>query len=191
MSNQPIAEVIESCSTHIRAQCWQLEISPPLGSIVKIAGQPPSFALVCQINTQSLDPGRRPIAYAKTEDELRREQPQIFELLKTEFDALLLGHREGNNIIPVLPPQPPRIHSFIHLAEPEQVRELTAPPEYLRRLLSALPSGADELIVTCTRQFLKAHPDKNDFLLAVGKELAFLLADDYERLKSILRRISS
>ncbi len=191
MSEKPIAEVIESCSTEIRAECWELEISPPLGAMVRIASAPVSFALVYQISTQSLDPGRCPVAYGKTEEELRREQPQIFELLKTEFKAILIGHQTGEQIHPILPPQPPRIHSFVCLSRPEEARGLTARPEYLRRLLCAPLPSVDELIVACTRQLLAVHPDKIAFLLAVGKELASLLAEDYERLKAILRRISS
>jgi len=191
LNQKPIAEVIESSSTEIRAQCWELGASPPLGAIVRVASAPVSFALVYQISIQSLDPGRRPVAYGKTEEELHRDQPQIFELLKTEFTAILIGHQEGVQIRPILPPQPPRIHGFVYPAQAEEVRALTARPEYLRRLLcSPLPS-VDELIVACSRQLLAVHPDKNAFLLAVGKELASLLAEDYERLKAILRRIDS
>lgn len=188
--SQHIAEVIESCSTEIRAQCRELEVSPPLGSIIRIDSKPVSFALVYQISTQCLDPGRTPTAYGKSLNQLEQEHPEIFELLRTEFKAILIGHEDKGNIFPILPFQPPRIHSFVYLSPAEESSRLTTQPEYLRRLLSASLSSVDELIVTCTRQLLKVHPNKNDFLLAAGKELASLIPEDYERLKSILRRIN-
>ena len=44
--------------------------------------------IVHQVQTGSMDPVRYPFAYQKTEAELRAEQPQIFEFLKTTFSCL-------------------------------------------------------------------------------------------------------
>src|SRR5262249_50053670 len=43
------------------------------------------YALVFSATTASAEPGRRPAAYGLEETRLREEQPQIFDLLATEF----------------------------------------------------------------------------------------------------------
>ena len=53
------------------------------------------YALVASATTGSAEPGRRPAAYGLDEATLRREQPQIFDLLATEFVALPVGTAEN------------------------------------------------------------------------------------------------
>ncbi|HIE53311.1 MAG TPA: hypothetical protein EYP85_16285 [Armatimonadetes bacterium] len=190
--SEHLGEVIESSTTVVRAQCRQWDWVPSLGALVRVDTEPePVYGIVSHIATGSLDPYRRPTAYGKTTEELRREQPQIFELLKTEFQAVLVGYLEGERMRSGLPPQPPRLHSFVYLCGPEEVRRFTAGLEYLRLLLS-VSSGvpADELLLTAARTAWEAHGYDRAYLIAVGKELARLLKDDYDRLRALLRRLT-
>ncbi len=111
MDKDYIGEVIESSTGDFLAECLELNSSPPFGSFVKVAGRSPTIGLVFSVSTHSIEPNRRPTAYGKTEEELRLEQPQIFELLKTEFRALITGYIDTTGAHPFLPPQPPRIHN--------------------------------------------------------------------------------
>lgn len=185
-----IAEVIESSSIEIAAQCCRLREPPPLGSLVRVvSAHGPLYAIVFQICTQSLDPSRVPTAYGKTEEELRREQPQIFELLRTQIRAFLVGYREGPQAIrQMLPPQPPRIHSFVYHCSPEEVREFAASLDFLRILFAAAHPPVDELIIAACRWVILAQGGGQEYAIRVGKELCQLLRSDYDRLKSIIRR---
>ena len=59
-----------------------------------------------------LDEGRKAVALEKTQDELRREMPQVMELLRTVVRVQVVAHREfGMAIRQMLPPYPPRIHT--------------------------------------------------------------------------------
>ena len=155
------------------------------------------YALVYGANTASLEPNRRPSALGfADEDEMRLQQPQIFELLRTEFSGLLIAYAEGGDkpLRRHLPPLPPRIHSRVYPCTPEETRLLTEDLSFLRGLL--LPSGgalagvpSDELAAACLRQAREAHPDDQAFLLKAGRTLATLLATDYERLQAILRNV--
>ena len=86
------------------------------------------YALVYGANTTSLEPNRRPSALGfADEDEMRRQQPQIFELLRTEFSGLLVAYSEGpeSPLRRHLPPRPPRIHSRVYPCTAAETRALT------------------------------------------------------------------
>ena len=156
-----------------------------------------TYALVYGANTASLEPNRRPSALGfADEDELRAQQPQIFELLRTEFSGLLIAYASGDGkaLRRHLPPKPPRIHSRVYLCDDAEVRALTEDLSFLRALL--LPSGGalggvptDELVAACLRGAREAQLNDQEFLLRAGKTLATLLAEDYDRLQAILRSV--
>ena len=158
---------------------------------------PAVYALVYGANTASLEPNRRPSALGfEDEDEMRKRQPQIFELLRTEFSGLLVAYSEGGDkpLRRHLPPLPPRIHSRVYPCTPDETRLLTEDLSFLRSLL--LPSGgalagvpSDELAAACLRQARESYPDDQAFLLRAGQTLAKFLANDYERLQAILRNV--
>ena len=191
---QRVGEVIEAGTTEFTAQCYELYQSPPLGSLVKTKdSSAESYAIVYHATTTSLEPGRRPIARGKdeaTEEAIYQSSPQLLKLLRSEFTALVVGHRQGDKLYHYLPPQPARIHSFVYQCPPEEVKEFSQSFTFLNLLLRAsLPVSPDELIAACLRQMSRAHEDPDAFLVAAGKELAILLSSDFKQLKAILERV--
>lgn len=190
MSEEYIAEVIESSTTEFAAQARNLHSSPPFGTFVKAGTSPISVALIYNISTGSTDPNRRPIAYGKTEEQLRKEQPQIFELLRTEIRARIVGYVDENGMQQLLPPQPPKLHSFVFTCTPQEVQAFTQRFEYLRTLLGIGGTLSDELLIAAIQQTCGCQAQSaRSCLIRAGKELSRLLRDDYDRLEAILRRI--
>jgi hypothetical protein len=189
MFDAEIGEVIGSSNTEFIAESALLHNSPPFGSFIKVKARETIYAVVCNAYTHSLEPNRLAIAYHRSEQELRDEQPQIFELLKTKFEAVIIGYECEGAIRYHLPPQPPRLHSFVYTCQPLEVRRLTAHFWFFRFLMNNEKAPRDELIVATIRAAYAAHPDERAFLVKAGKELAKLIGDDYEMLSSILRRI--
>ena len=72
-----------------------------------------------------------------TEDELRRPQPQIFELLRTEFDVVIVGHSGDRGPVQILSPQPLGIYAFCYACDEREVKALTTNGDYLRTLMVA------------------------------------------------------
>jgi len=140
-----------------------------------------------------LEPGRRPIARGKdeaTEEAIYQSSPQLTKLLRSEFTAVVVGHKDGDSLRHYLPPNPARIHSFVYLCAPEEVRKFSQSFGFLNILINtSLPVPADELIAAALRQMSQAYEDSRAFLVAAGKELAALLSGQYDRLKSILGRL--
>ena len=191
---QRVGEIIEASTTDFTAQCYELYQLPPLGSLVKTRDLPMElYGLVHNAATTSLEPGRRPIARGKdetTEEEIYRSNPQLLKLLKSEFGALVVGHRQGDKLYHHLPPQPARIHSFVYQCSPDEVKEFSHSFDFLNILLNAhLPVPTEELISASLRQMSQAYEDRRVFLVAAGKELAILLSGNLSQLKAILGRI--
>jgi len=191
MGTQYIAEVIESSTTTFTAQTRELHGAPPFGAFVKVSSSVMIMAMIYEISTGSTELNRHPVAYGKTEAELKLEQPQIFELLRTEINALIVGYGDANGMKQVAPPQPPRLHSFVYACTPEEVQEFTRKFDYFRTLAGIGGTLADELMIAAIQQTCRVRgASARDCLIQTGKELARLLRDDYDRLESIFRRVT-
>ncbi|MFC1990353.1 hypothetical protein ACFLVW_07395 [Chloroflexota bacterium] len=189
-----VGEVIEASTTDFVAQCYELYQSPPLGSLVKTTDLPVElYGIVYNVTTASLEPGRRPIARGKdeaSEEEIYRSSPQLLKLLRSEFEAVVVGHRQEDKLFHYLPPKPARIHSFAYLCSPEEVGEFSQSLDFLNILINAhLPVSVEELVAASLRRMSGVHEDPHAFLVAAGKELAVLFSGDFNRLKAILGRI--
>ncbi|HEX75111.1 MAG TPA: hypothetical protein G4O12_00860 [Dehalococcoidia bacterium] len=189
-----VAEVIEASSAELMAQCYKLDQAPPLGSLVKTKGGSwETYAVVYNVETHSLEPGRRVVARGEemgTEAEIFRANPQLAKLLSTDFRALVVGHCQGNGLYHYLPPKPAPIYSFVYVCQLEEVKAFTQSLDFLSLLADArLPISVDEVIAACLRYASRAYPDSQAFLIKAGKELAWLLSSDARRLNSVLKRL--
>lgn len=188
-----IGEVIEASTGQFVAECYELHSPPPLGSLVKTNdGDVEIYGVVCNAATESVDPGRRPIARGKeevTEEGIYRQHPQLSKLLRTTFDTLVIGHGQGDELHHYLPPRPSRVHSFVYLCENDEVLSFTQSLDFLPILLNTRTGTVDEIVSACLRQASCAQDDRRAFLVKAGKEIAVLLSGDLNRLNAILRRI--
>ena len=189
-----VGEVIEASTTEFAAQCYELYQSPPLGSLVKTRDSSVDlYGIVYNAATTSIEPGRRPLARGKdevTEEEVYRTSPQLLKLLRSEFNALVVGHRMGDSLYHYLPPKPARIHGFVYLCQPEEVREFSQSFDFLNILVNShLPVSVDELVAASLRQMSQAYEDRHTFMVAAGKELSLLLSGQFNQLRAILGRI--
>jgi hypothetical protein len=194
MAEERVGEVIEASTTEFVAQCYELYEIPPLGSLVKTKDSSLElYGIVYNAATTSLEPGRRPIARGKdepSEEAIYHSSPQLMKLLKSEFGALVVGHRQDKKLYRYLPPTPAKIHSFVYLCPPTEVKEFGQSFDFLNMLLNArVPVPTEELISASLRQMSQAHQDPHAFLVAAGKELAILLSGNLNQLKAILGRI--
>jgi hypothetical protein len=153
------------------------------------------YGIVGYAETAGLEPGRKAIARGKdeaSEEAVYESSPQLARLLRSEFTAAAAGYKSGDKIYQYLPPQPARIHGFVYLCQPDEVKEFSQSFGFLNILANAaLPIPAEELIAAALRQMSKAHEDSRAFLVAAGKELANLLSSDFIRLKNILGRLTT
>lgn len=151
------------------------------------------FGLVFHAETGAIEPGRPLSALGLTEDELLREQPQIYELLATRFSATLIGWTDaGGRFRASLPPRPPRPHARVSPASSADEKRIGSDLGWLRGLARGerVPPGiADELLVASLRRLWTASGEGEAFALRASRELSRLLAADYERLRTLVERL--
>ncbi len=184
-----IGEVVESTTKNYIARSPNIGESPAFGTFVKTDSSPVVYGLVYEIITGSKDPGRPITAHNMGIDELRREQPQIFELLKTEFHVLSLAYGETGGVRFSLSPIPPPIHSFIYECTSEEMQELSSEDFFLRAIISSPGLPVDDLIISSLYHARNVRDGDQDYVVQMGKSLSRFFRDDYERLSSILRRV--
>jgi len=184
-----IGEVIESSTKGFDARSPRVGESPSFGSFVKTDSSPVVYGLVHEIITESSEPGRRPTAYDMSMDELKREQPQIFELLKTEFHVLTLAHTDSKKVNFALSPLPPPIHAFIYECTNKEKKELSEQDFFLRTIMSSSNVSVDDLLISSLSHARTVRKNDSEYIVRMGKSLSRYFKDDYERLSSILRRI--
>lgn len=192
-----IAEVIESNTRQFVAEVYRDEEAPPFGAWVEVETDRGMrlLGLVSHVEVGSYEPGRRARAFQLSREELRREMPQVMELLCTTFRAQVVAHVDADGRVrQTLPPHPASIHDFVRGCTDDTVREVGRPYDFLRTLVRnpdpAVP--VDDLVVAVLRRSYEAHPSREgeQALVAAGRALSRLLDDDHERLHSILRRIA-
>ena len=187
-----IAEVIETSSDSFTSQCYTFDGALPLGSFVSV-GNPSTYAVISNIMSGPLDPGRRVIArgsHEESEDSLFLNHPQLEHLLITRMEAVIIGYDGGDKIYHGLPPLPPRLHSFVYTCETNTIEALTEQFDFLQLLTSTQATTRDEAVASCLRQASLAHPQPREFLLAAGRALAQDLSEDLRRLNALIWRIT-
>ncbi len=194
-----VGEVISSNTTSFLAQCIKdddniltLPQSPYFGSFVKAEGEEIGFdiiAVVFEISSGSIDSVHRPTAMNLSRAELRNQQPQIFDLLRTDFSAIVIGYIMNDKIHQTIPPHPPQIHDFVFSCSSNEIKNITSKMDYLRILLNSGTSTCEELVEASIRHAYAARGNDRAYLIDVGRELSNLLKDNYDRLSAILRRI--
>lgn len=192
MNNKAFAEIIESSLQGFTAQSWEHDMFPSFGSMVIVKGKKRTvFGLVHQIQTGSMDPTRYPFPYQKTEDELLREQPQIFAFLKTTFSCIIIGYQEHGTILYQVAPEPTKIHAFVETMPIDLCKQFFHKERFLHVLFGFANTIAnvDELllaIITYQRSLNILTPEKiNTFM----SSFALLTGNDYRRLKLFLQRV--
>ena len=203
-----IAEVIETTTTGFLAQCLEPEDlgfprMPPFGSWVKSIDEESGntiFGVVTYATTSPIDSVHRARALGLSLADLREQQPQIFAMLKTEFRSAIVGFEtppasaNGSNsrrgtVYQYLPPRPPHIHQAVYRCEVSEVIHFSQHLEFLRILLQVADTPPEALAAAAIREIYQLRQADRDWLVKVGRQLSFLLKDDYDRLRYILSQI--
>lgn len=195
-ATENFAEIIESCLDHFLAQSWEWNFFPNFGSLVQVETKELLvFGVVCQIQTGSMDPMRYPFPYKKTEEELLKEQPQIFEFLKTFFRVQIVGYlpKDSKNICYILPTNPCKIHAFVKNTPQNISKDFFSKPDYLHLLFSfanQIPN-LDELLVAIINNLSVQKLMDQKKLDSFCQTFSLLTGNDYRRLKTFLKRVEN
>jgi hypothetical protein len=193
IARAPIGEIVDTAVAEFTAQACELDKAPPFGSFVKVTvPERTVYGVVYAIHTGSLEPGGRAVLRGRDgmrDREIFDQNPDLEQLLRTEFSALIIGFAEGSALRTYLPPSPPSLHWSVVECDPAETAALTTRLDYFRTILSASDAPVDALLAANIRLAGAAHLDETTFRLRAGRELATLLKHDYPRLTAILRAL--
>jgi len=186
-----LGEIVEASTTRLRAVAPRTFEAPAFGSFVKTSDtHRTTFGVVSHVEHASIDPSRRAIPLGRSWDELEREQPQVRELLTTEFEAICVAFAEENApVCAYLPPLPPRVHDFVEACSPAEIVELTEDLGFIRTLGACGLPVVGELIAAAIRAAASHRDDQRAFVVRAGREVADLFRMDHEQAMAIIRRI--
>jgi hypothetical protein len=187
------------------------------------------YGVVYYIATAAAETSRRTCALHMTPEELQERMPQLELVLRTCFAAVSIGYGASGaalgsrlsalggdeagrpatagpgarsqepGAILSLPPQPPEIHRFVDLAQPEEIRALSDGPDFLRMLAQATPRGyplpVDDLIAAAIVHAAATRGTGSSaaeaFVVDCGKYVAQLFKREFDRFESIMRRLDA
>jgi hypothetical protein len=189
-----IGEIIEADPLQLRAECPHLYAAPPFGSFVRVAGAERAvFGVVSHIVTGTVDAGRQTQALHLPPERLAERMPQLALLLRTCFNAIVVGYGEGDEILPYLPPLPPEIHRFVYPCAPTEVEALTQEPDFLR-VLAAAEAPVEDVLAAAIRHGAAARgsgASADAFVVECGKAIATLFRREPDRFQSVMRRLQA
>jgi len=189
--NGTIGEVIQASTTRFRAIAAHVFAPPRFGSFVKVAsGDGHVYGVVAAVETASFDSARRAMAFGMPWDQLLREQPQLAELIQTEFDAVVIGYGAGESLHHYLPPYPPRLHDAVAPCTPTEVAALTDSLEFVRTLAGLKEAPTHELVSAAIREASSARGRDEAFVAEAARAVADLFKDDYDLAMAIVRRLA-
>ena len=189
-NNGMIGEVIEAATTRFRAIASKVFEPPRFGSFVKVAsGDGQIYGVVAAVETASFDSARRAMAFGMPWDQLIREQPQLMELIQTEFETVVIGYGGGDTLHHFLPPYPPRLHDFVSSCTPTEVAAITDSLEFVRTLAALRDAPIHELVSAAIREASRARGRDDAFVSDAARAVAELFKDDYDLAMSIVRRL--
>ncbi|AEF17297.1 MULTISPECIES: HAS-barrel domain-containing protein [Thermoanaerobacterium] len=187
MNQNHIGEVIETSTQKFLCQSIKLNDGPDFGSFVKTTSNDITiYGIVYNVSTMSDDQSRKPVAFGLSEEELKMQQPQIFELMHTYFEVQIIGYKK-DRYIGLIPPKPAKIHAFTYLCDESDLKCIRENLNYIKYILNSKTGIEDELIAAAIRNLYSHDSDEKTYLIEVGKELIRLLKNDFDRYVTIKR----
>lgn len=190
-TGERMGEIVEASTTRLRAVAPRTFEAPAFGSFVRTTdGSRTIYGVVSHVEHASIDPSRRAIPLGRSWEELEREQPQVRELLTTEFEAICVAFTEADGAIcAYLPPLPPRVHDFVEACTSQEIAELTDDLGFVRTLGACGLPIVGELIAASIRCAGSHREDQERFVVRAGREVADLFRMDHEQAMAIIGRI--
>ena len=189
-------EIVAVETTGFTAQSYELNRAPAFGSLLRVPaiGDVTYFALCYGAQTGSIEPGRHAVAWGRFEDDeadIYRRQPQLGQILRTTFDALLVGYANGaGGTVQRVPARPPRLHALVYEATEAEVAAFNTDLAYLRFILRTPLPNADDFIAATIDHAHRAIGGEHTFLVSAARTVARLLEPEHERVMNILELLN-
>lgn len=188
----PCAEVIQSSLDSFVAHCWKWDVVPSFGSLVTTEDkQSRVYGVVYDSKTESLDPMHTMHVYKKTETEMRKEYPHVFDFLKTICNILVLGFEQNDVILYSKTVRPVQLFSLVSLTNDKQTNRFFSSNDNMSQLIltkNSLPNYQELVISLILRQKQLGYLSAERFSLYTSQYESSTGAS-YQQLQQFIDRI--
>lgn len=204
LKGSAFGEVVQNKIDQILIECWagqdaaKVAIPTFAGFVKIISAWGTAFACVHAINTESRFANGKSVAFGLTHEQLKIEQPQIFDFMITTLDAKIFAYVENNDtrqqLLFGVAPRPAEMHAFVYLLEDFELLNLIKKPMSFFYILKNLSNVTDvdaiafSLVARLAKieklddQFFENFYAQYSRLPEVTNEKARLLFLDFEQL---------
>jgi hypothetical protein len=190
-NGEALGEVISSDSQVLQVECHALYHAPAFGSFVRadcVGSGRSHYAVVTRVSTGPFDGNRIVQAHGMPPGELEQRKPHLTDILRTTFEARIVGYGQDAVRLSGTPPLPAHLHCFVRAAAGEEIRDITRSPNFLRALLGSQDAPLEDLLV-CAIQSARTAWGADAPVIAWGKYLARLLRGDYVTFEGVMQRL--
>jgi hypothetical protein len=187
-------EIIASSLTSWTIQSWKLEDYPPFGAIIQTTyDNTQHFGVICDIKTSPKDSGRTPFAFGKTIQELKQEQPHIFQLLQTTITAIPLTYGNNKSFTYEIPKRPAPIHAFAQSCSAQELKTFFSNSQWVVTFFNLAQQNPlfDELLIALLHNAHQHQALNKESIQEIIDIFCLLTHDDYRKLKIFLQRIEA
>ncbi|MCI0396914.1 MAG: hypothetical protein L0332_27275 [Chloroflexi bacterium] len=196
IQNLEIGRVLRASTAGFAVGCRVHQLAAPsFGCLVKaqpVDAREAIYGLVYDIHIDD-DPLVRRLVLAENPRQSVIEDQRNNRLLPIEMSTLAVGYRLNGELHHGLPPRPPLNLDPVFLCdEPDEVREFTARPGYLRLILrtAGSPVPVDQLLVAHIGHTYQQRGRDAAWAMRTIEELIELLRSNYDLLVPTLEAIS-
>jgi hypothetical protein len=196
LANQEIGRVLRASTAGFAVGCRVGQLSgPSFGCLVKaqpVDDREAVYGLIYNMHIDD-DPLVRRLVLAESPRQSVIEDQRNNRLLPIEMSVLAVGYRLDGRLYYGLPPRPPLNLDPVQLClEPDEVRDFTEKPGYLRLILRAAAGQVpvDQLLVAHIRHTYHQRGDDAGWTLRTIQEVIELLRSNYDLLIPTLEAVS-
>jgi hypothetical protein len=196
LENQEIGRVLRASTVGFAVGCRVGQLSgPSFGCLVKaqpVDSREAVYGLIYDMHIDD-DPLVRRLVLAENPRQSVIEDQRHNRLLPIEMSVLAVGYRLDGRLYHGLPPRPPLNLDPVQLClAPQEVRDFTEKPAYLRLILRAAAGSVpvDQLLVAHIRHTYQQRGVDAAWTLRTIQELIELLRSNYDLLIPTLEAIS-
>ena len=167
---------------------------PEFGQLVKTeTASGPIYSLIYEVIVEDDPFVRQVVAASTTLSAARIEDMRQRRQVPVAITALAVAFEADGRLVQGVPPRPPAALQPVHACNCAEVQAALAEFSFFRLIFNQSQAPADELTAASLLAAAQCQPpgQARAYLLAAGRELVRLLAQEPHRLDSILRRLAA
>lgn len=187
-----VGEIIDISFTQLTCEARDLNNVPTPGRFIKFELDDYTVVgCVTRYDIGSISEGGYPRALWKSPEEIRKQYPQIDQILKGYFKCIVIGYIVNEKFVGCLPDKSIRLHSLVELANQKEILLATQNGLFLNSVLKAKDIDIIEVVPWMLFFAYLARGKDYYYIEQMGKSLNAYLKYDLNLLEPVIERLEN